>query len=63
LLGSFSLISPNLLNCLKVFIMRQTQVTAPAISPVLAPMFTAAALRFVVSLAALIGVSLLLAGI
>jgi hypothetical protein len=51
----------NQLHFLKVFTMRQTEVTAPAFSPVPAPTFTAAALRFIVSLAALIGVSLLLA--
>lgn len=43
--------------------MRQTEVTAPAFSPVPAPTFQAAALRFIVSLGALIGVSLLLAGL
>jgi hypothetical protein len=53
----------NQLHFLKVFTMRQTEVTAPAFSPVPAPTFTAAALRFIVSLGALIGVSLLLAGL
>lgn len=53
----------NQLYFLKVFTMRQTEVTAPAFSPVPAPTFTAAALRFIVSLGALIGVSLLLAGL
>ncbi|WP_255549898.1 hypothetical protein [Microvirga arvi] len=43
--------------------MRQTEVTAPAFSPVPAPTFTAATLRFIVSLGALIGVSLLLASL
>ncbi|MGF9764839.1 hypothetical protein AAII07_58205 [Microvirga sp. 0TCS3.31] len=43
--------------------MRQTEVTAPAFTPVPVPTLTAAALRFVASLAALIGVSLLLAGL
>jgi hypothetical protein len=53
----------NQLHFLKVFIMRQTDVTAPAFSPVPAPTFTAAAIRFVVSFGALIGLSLLLAGL
>jgi hypothetical protein len=48
---------------LKVSTMRQTEVTAPAFSPVPTPTFTAAAIRFVASLAALISVSLLLAGL
>jgi hypothetical protein len=43
--------------------MRQTDVAAPAFSPVRPPAFTAAAIRFVVSLATLIGVSLLLASV
>ena len=43
--------------------MRQTTVAAPAFSPVVAPTFTAAAIRFVASLDALIGISLLLAGL
>jgi len=44
--------------------MRQTEAAAPDFSPVLpAPTFTAAAIRFVLSLGALIGVSLLLAGL
>ncbi len=51
----------NQLNFLKVFTMSQTEVAAPAFSPVPAPTFTSAAIRFVVSLGALIGVSLLLA--
>jgi hypothetical protein len=53
----------NQLHLLKVSTMRQTEVTAPAFSPVPAPTFTAAALRFIVSLGVLIGVSLLLAGL
>lgn len=57
------LISPNQLNCLKVFIMRQTNVAVPDFSPVPAPTFTWAAIRFVVSLGALIGVSLLVASL
>lgn len=59
----FLLISSHPLNCLKVFIMRQSQVAVPAISPVAAPTFTAAAIRFVVSFGALIGLSLLLASL
>jgi hypothetical protein len=55
--------SPNQLNCLKVFIMRQSQVAVPGSSPVAAPTFTAAAIRFIVSLGALIGLSLLLASL
>jgi len=53
----------NQLHFLKVFIMRQTDVTAPAFPPVPAPTFTAAAMRFVVSLGALISISLLLASL
>jgi hypothetical protein len=47
---------------LPVLIMSQTQVAAPATSPA-APTFTQAAVRFAVSFAALIGLSLLLAGL
>jgi hypothetical protein len=47
----------------KVFIMRQTQVAAPAFSPVPVPTLTGAAIRFVVSLGALVGISLLLASL
>jgi hypothetical protein len=43
--------------------MRQTEVSTADFTPVAAPTFTRAAIRFVVSLAALIGVSLLLAGL
>jgi hypothetical protein len=57
------LISPNQLNCLKVFIMHQTEVTAPDFSSLPASTFTWATIRFVVSLSALIGVSLLLASL
>lgn len=53
----------NQLHFLKVLIMRQTEVTAPAFSTVPVPTFTTAALRFIVSLGGLIGVSLLLAGL
>jgi hypothetical protein len=53
----------NQLYFLKVFTMRQTDVTAPAFAPVPAPTFKGAAVRFVVSLGALIGISLLLAGL
>ena len=59
----FLLISLDQLNCLKVFIMRQTDVAAPDFSPVPAPTLTWAAIRFVISLWALIGVSLLLASL
>jgi hypothetical protein len=48
---------------LKVSTMRQTDVAAPAFSPAPVPTFTAAAVRFVASLATLIGVSLLLSGL
>jgi hypothetical protein len=47
---------------LKVFIMSHIQVAAPDHSPA-APTFTQAAVRFAVSFAALIGLSLLLAGL
>jgi hypothetical protein len=53
----------NQLNLLKVFAMRQTEVAAPDFSPVAAPTFTRAAIRFIASLAALISVSLLLASL
>jgi hypothetical protein len=53
----------NQLHFLKVFTMRQTEVTAPAFSHLPAPTFTAAAVQFIVLLGALIGVSLLLAGL
>jgi hypothetical protein len=53
----------NPLNSLKVFIMSQTEVAAPDFPPVTAPTFTQAAVRFVVSFAALLGLSLLLAGL
>jgi hypothetical protein len=46
-----------------MFIMRQSQVAVPAFSPVAAPTFTAAAIQFLVSLGALIGLSLLLASL
>ena len=52
----------NQLPLLKVFIMSQTQVAASDYSPD-APTFTQAAVRFVLSFAALIGLSLLLAGL
>ncbi len=52
----------NQLPLLTVFIMSQTQVATPATSPA-APTFTQAAVRFSVSFAALIGLSLLLAGL
>jgi hypothetical protein len=48
---------------LKVFIMRQTDVAVPDFLAASTPTFTWAAIRFVVSLAALIGVSLLLASL
>jgi hypothetical protein len=53
----------NHLFLLKVFAMRRTEVATPDFTPVSVPTFTAAAIRFVVSLGALIGVSLLLAGL
>jgi hypothetical protein len=53
----------NQLHFLRTLIMRQTEVTAPAFSLASAPTFTVAAIRFVVSLAALISVSVLLAGL
>jgi hypothetical protein len=53
----------NQLILLKVFAMRQTDVAMPDFSPVPPPTFTPAAIRFVVSLAALIGMSLLLASV
>ena len=46
----------------KVFIMPPTDVAAPVFAPV-TPTFSQAAVRFVVSFAALIGLSLLLAGL
>jgi hypothetical protein len=53
----------NHLNFLKVFLMRQTEIAAFDFPPVAAPTFTRAAIRFVASFAALIGVSLLLASL
>ena len=50
-------------NSSKVFIMPPTEVAAPVFAPTPAPTFTQAAVRFVVSFAALIGLSLLLAGL
>ncbi|MBQ0820147.1 hypothetical protein KBI52_07970 [Microvirga sp. HBU67558] len=55
-------ISKNSLHSSKVFIMPPTEVAAPVFAPA-TPTFTQAAVRFVVSFAALIGLSLLLAGI
>jgi hypothetical protein len=52
----------NQLPLLTVLIMSQTQVVTPEHSPA-APTFTQAAVRFTVSFAALIGLSLLLAAI
>jgi hypothetical protein len=52
----------NQLPLSKVFIMSPIQVATPAPSPA-APTFTQAAVRFAVSFAALIGLSLLLAGL
>ncbi|EIM31082.1 hypothetical protein [Microvirga lotononidis] len=43
--------------------MPPTEVAAPIFAPAHAPTFTQAAMRFVVSFAALIGLSLLLAGL
>jgi hypothetical protein len=53
----------NQLNLLKVFAMHQPEVAVPDFAPVPVPTFTSAAIRFVVSLGALIGISLLLAGL
>jgi hypothetical protein len=53
----------NQLNLLKVFAMHQPKVAVPDFAPVPVPTFTSAAIRFVVSLGALIGISLLLAGL
>jgi hypothetical protein len=52
----------NQLQSSKVFIMPPTEVAAPVFAPA-TPTFTQAAIRFVVSFAALIGLSLLLAGL
>jgi hypothetical protein len=52
----------NQLPLLTVLIMSQTQVATPDHSPT-APTFTQATVRFAVSFAVLIGVSLLLAGL
>jgi hypothetical protein len=43
--------------------MRQTEVSMADFSPVAAPTFTRAAIRFITSFAALIGVSVLLASL
>ncbi|WP_280177437.1 hypothetical protein [Microvirga pakistanensis] len=43
--------------------MRQTDVAVPDFPPASAPTFKGAAIRFVVSLAALLGISLLLASL
>jgi hypothetical protein len=56
------LLCQNQLPLLKVFIMPPTEVAAPVFAPA-TPTFTQAAIRFVVSFAALIGLSLLLAGL
>jgi hypothetical protein len=48
---------------LKVFIMPQTEVSAPHLPPVAAPRLMQATVRFVVSVAALISISLLLASL
>ncbi|WP_201842253.1 hypothetical protein [Microvirga zambiensis] len=49
-------------NSSKVFIMPPLEVAAPVFAPV-TPTFTRAAVRFVVAFAALLGLSLLLAGL
>ena len=59
----FLSISPNQLNCLKGFIMRQTDVAVPDFAPVPAPTFTSAMIRFIASLGMLIGLSLVLASL
>ncbi|WP_201838479.1 hypothetical protein [Microvirga zambiensis] len=51
---------PELAAVIEVFIMPPTEVAAPIFAPTHAPTFTQAAARFVVSFAALIGLSLLL---
>jgi hypothetical protein len=56
-------IFPEPANFLTVLIMRQTQVTAPDFAPVPAPTSVWAAIRFVASVGALIGVSLPLASV
>ncbi|MFC5485553.1 hypothetical protein [Microvirga aerilata] len=43
--------------------MRQTKLAVPDFYQVSAPTFTAAAIKFIASLSALIGISLLLAGL
>jgi hypothetical protein len=48
---------------LKVFIVPLTEVAAPDFPPVATPTFTQAAVRFILSFAALLSVSLLLAGL
>ncbi|WP_262299925.1 hypothetical protein [Microvirga sesbaniae] len=48
---------------IEVFIMPPTEIAAPVFAPTHAPTFTQAAVRFVVSFAALIGLSLLLAAL
>ena len=53
---------PELTAFIKVLIMPPTEVAAPVFAPV-TPTFTQAAVRFAVSFAALIGLSLLLAGL
>lgn len=52
----------NQLDSSKVLIMPPTEVAAPVFAPA-APTFTQAAVRFAISFAALIGLSLLLAGL
>jgi hypothetical protein len=52
---------PKSAELLKVFIMRPTNVAAPELYPMPVPTFAWAAIRFVVSLGGLIGISLLLA--
>ncbi|MBQ0821257.1 hypothetical protein KBI52_13710 [Microvirga sp. HBU67558] len=54
---------PEPAEFIEVFIMPPTEVAAPVFVPTHAPTFTQAAVRFVVSFAALIGLSLLLAAL
>jgi hypothetical protein len=54
---------PEPADFLKVFTMRQTDVAVPDFTPVPAPTFTSAMIRFVASLGMLIGISLLLASL
>lgn len=54
---------PEPAELIGVFLMPQTEVAAPAFPPVSVLRFTRAAIRFIASFAALIGISLLLASL